>query len=71
MPDENTDRTEIVNPIAKALGNMLDQRAAKPKDVYRLAVIVEGMMDSMNDPAAMKTIQVELHALLNDLSQAL
>ncbi len=70
MAEKNEqDRTEIVNPIAQALGNLLDRRAARPLDVYRLAVIVEGLMDSLDDPDAMRTIRGELRALLNDLSQ--
>ncbi|MBZ0279428.1 MAG: hypothetical protein K8L97_01725 [Anaerolineae bacterium] len=70
MAEKNEqDRTEIVNPIAQALGSLLDRRAARPLDVYRLAVIVEGMMDSLDDPDAMRTIRGELRSLLNDLSQ--
>ena len=65
------ERTEIVNPIASALNKMMERNAARPQDVYRLAVIVAGMLDSMNDPDAMKTIRHELRALINDLSQTM
>lgn len=72
MAEKNeSDRTEIVNPIAQALGSLLDRRAARPLDVYRLAVIVEGLMDSLDDPEAMRTIRGELRALLNDISQSI
>ena len=69
VPDEN--RTEIVNPIANALSKIVERRAARPQDVYRLAVIVEALLDSLDDPEALKTIRGELHQLLNDLSQSM
>jgi hypothetical protein len=68
-PSEN--RTEIENPIAKALSRVVERNAARPEDVYRLAVIVEGLLDSMDDPQAMQTIRQELRALINDLSQTI
>jgi hypothetical protein len=66
-----SDRTEIVNPIANALNSVLERRAARPQHVYRLAVILEGVLDSLENPEALHTIRGELHALLNDLSQSL
>lgn len=65
------ERTEIVNPIASALNQMMERNAARPQDVYRLAIILEGVMDSMNDPEAMQTIRGELRALINDLSSSI
>jgi hypothetical protein len=67
----NFDRTEIVNPIAKALSRVVEQQAARPQHVYRLAVILEGVLESLEDPEALHTIRGELRALLNDLSQTL
>jgi hypothetical protein len=73
MPDSksNQNRTEIENPIAKALSRVMERNAARPEDVYRLAVIVEGLMDSLDDPEALRTIRQELRALINDLSQTI
>lgn len=74
MSDPNqseNNRTEIVNPIAKALSQIVEKQAARPVDVYRLAVIVEGLMDSLDDPDALQTIRGELRHLLNDLSQTI
>ncbi len=73
MPDSksNQNRTEIENPIAKALSRVMERNAARPEDVYRLAVIVEGLMDSLDDPEALRTIRQELRALINDLSQSI
>lgn len=73
MPQDNMpeNRTEIVNPIAKALSNVLERKAARPEDVYRLAVIVEGLIDSLDNPEALRTIRMELRSLLNDLSQSI
>ena len=73
MPDSDPkeNRTEIENPIAKALSQIVKQQAARPRDVYRLAVIVAGFMDSVDDPEAMETIRAELRALINDLSQSI
>lgn len=39
----------------------------RPHDIYRLAVIVEGLLDSANDPEALKTIRGELRELIHDL----
>jgi hypothetical protein len=73
VPDAKSseNRTEIENPISKALSRVVERNAARPEDVYRLAVIVEGLMDSMDDPEAMQTIRHELRALINDLSQSI
>jgi hypothetical protein len=71
MVDNDRDPTHLVNPISDALSDMLNRRAARPKDVYRLAVIVQGMMESLDDPEALKTIRGELRALLNDLAQTM
>jgi len=66
-----SDRTEIVNPIASALSRIVDRQAASPEHVYRLAVIVEGLLDHLDDPEALRTIRGELRALINDLSQSM
>jgi hypothetical protein len=72
MPDtEKSDRTEIVNPIASALSRIVDRQAARPEHVYRLAVILEGMLDHLDDPEGLRTIRGELRALINDLSQSI
>lgn len=68
MTEQESNRTEAVNPIARALNSMLEQKAARPQDVYRLAVIVEGLLDSLDDPDALKTIRAELRQLIHDLS---
>jgi hypothetical protein len=65
------ERTEIVNPIANALSRIVQNKAARPQDVYRLAVIVEGLLDSLDDPEAMTTIRHELRVLINDLSSSM
>ena len=64
-------RTELENPIAKALNQMVQQNAAHPQDVYRLAVITEALLDSLDDPEALQTIRAELRTLINDLSQSI
>jgi hypothetical protein len=69
--ERNENRTEIVNPIAKALSQVVKRQAAKPRDVYRLAVIFAGYIDSKDDPEAMKTIRAELRELINDLSETI
>jgi hypothetical protein len=73
MPEDKSpeNRTEIENPIAKALSRVVERNAARPEDVYRLAVIVEGLMDSLDDPEAVRTIRQELRVLINDLSQSI
>lgn len=65
------DRTEMVNPIAASLQRMLERKAARPQDVYRLAVIMEAVLESLNDPIALETVRGELRVLLNDLSQTM
>jgi hypothetical protein len=40
----------------------------RPHDIYRLAVIVEGLLDSVNDPDALTTIRGELRELIHDLA---
>lgn len=67
---EDQDRTQQGNPFALALARMLKDKAARPQDVYRLAVIVQGMLDSMDNPEALETIRFELRALINDISQS-
>jgi hypothetical protein len=42
--------------------------ASRPDDIYRLAVIVEGLLDSANDQDALKTIRGELRELIHDLA---
>jgi hypothetical protein len=69
--EQNDERTEIVNPIASALSRVLERKAARPHDLYRLAVIVEGILASLDDPDALQTIRGELRALVNDLSQGM
>ena len=66
---EQNDRTVDGNPFTVALNRMLKDKAARPEDVYRLAVIVQGLLDSLDDPQALDTIRFELRALINDLSQ--
>lgn len=63
----SNERSEIVNPLAR----ILERKAARPQDVYRLAVIVEAILDANNDPDALRTIRGELRVLLNDLSQTM
>jgi hypothetical protein len=74
MPDSEqgrSDRTEITNPIANALSKIVDRNAASPEHVYRLAVIVEGLLDHLDDPDALRTIRGELRVLINDVSQSI
>jgi hypothetical protein len=68
--DRDTDRTLEGNPFTVALNRMLKDKAARPQDVYRLAIIVQGLVDSLDDPEALETIRFELRALINDLSQS-
>lgn len=63
------ERTYESNPFTMALNRMLKDKAARPQDVYRLAVIVQGLIDSLDDPEAMETIRFELRALIHDMSQ--
>ncbi|MCB9455468.1 MAG: hypothetical protein H6671_05740 [Anaerolineaceae bacterium] len=66
----NSEHTHATNPISEALSAMLEKRAARPKDVYRLAVILESVLESLDNPTALKTIRQELRVLIKDLSQA-
>ena len=66
---KNMEHTMDGNPFTAALNKMLNDKAARPEDVYRLAVIVQGLLDSLEDPQALDTIRFELRALINDLSQ--
>jgi hypothetical protein len=68
---QDSERTEMVNPIANALNRIVENKAARPQDVYRLAVIVEGLLDSLDNPEAMTTIRHELRVLINDLSSTI
>jgi len=43
---------------------------ARPHEIYRLAVIVEGLLDSVDNPDALKTIRTELRELIHDLDPA-
>lgn len=65
----NSEHTHATNPASEALGNIPESGAARPKDVYRLAVILESVLESLDSPAALKTIRQELRVLINDLSQ--
>lgn len=67
-PEADDKRDDEVTPIARTLNRILDRRAARPRDVYRLAIIVEGLLDSMEDQQALATIRNELRALLQELS---
>lgn len=67
MQDEHTYPS---NPFTVAVDRLLEDRAARPEDVYRLAVIMEALLDSLDDPDALRTIRFELRALINDLSHA-
>ncbi len=69
MSDADQDRTQMGNPFAVALNRMLQDKAARPQDVYRLAVILQGVLESLNDPEALETMRFELRALINDISQ--
>jgi hypothetical protein len=59
-PDEHPD----ANAAARLREN------ARPRDIYRLAVIIEGLLDSAEDPDALKTIRAELRELIQDLDPA-
>lgn len=63
--------SEMADPFTRSVNRMLEQKAARPQDVYRLAVIVEALLDSHNNPDAITTIRGELRALLHDLSQSM
>ncbi len=65
------DSTEIAAPAANITNPLRERKAARPQDVYRLAVIVEALLDARNDPDALNTIRGELRALLRDLSQTI
>ncbi|MBI5670761.1 MAG: hypothetical protein HZC41_22435 [Chloroflexi bacterium] len=69
--EPENERSQMADPITRSLNRILEQKAARPQDVYRLAVIVEALLDSQNDPGAIQTIRGELRALLNDLSQSM
>ncbi|MBZ0302360.1 MAG: hypothetical protein K8J31_21620 [Anaerolineae bacterium] len=68
-PQPDSDRTYEGNPFTMALDRMLKDKAARPQDVYRLAVIVQALIESLDSPEAMETIRFELRALINDMSQ--
>lgn len=67
-PTGKTDRTHEANPFASVLDRMLQDKAARPQDVYRLAVIMQGLLDSLDDPKALETLRFELRALINDMA---
>lgn len=70
VESENKPR-EMADLITPSFSRILEQKAARPQDIYRLAVIVEALLDSQNDPGAIQTIRGELRTLLNDLSQTM
>jgi hypothetical protein len=72
MPQANRDKhpTQPLTPLVVTINRILERKAARPHDVYRLAVIVEALLDSLQDPAALDTIRGELRVLLYDLSQS-
>ena len=70
MSDNDEDRTHQGNPFTLALNRMLQDKAARPQDVYRLAIILQGALESLDNPEALDTIRYELRALINDLSQS-
>lgn len=70
-PDTHNKRREIETPLADALRQILERKAARPQDVYRLAIIVEAILDADNDPEALKTIRGELRTLLHELSHTM
>lgn len=65
-----SDHTQQGNPFTVALNKMLKDKAARPQDVYRLAIIMQAILDSLDDPEALETIRFELRSLINDISQA-
>lgn len=67
--NSEADRTHLANPIASALDRMLKEQAARPQDVYRLAILMQGLLESLESPEALETIRFELRALINDMSQ--
>lgn len=69
-PKRDMERTHENNPFTVALDRMLKDKAARPQDVYRLAVIVQGLVDSLDKPDALDTIRFELRALINDIAQS-
>jgi hypothetical protein len=58
------------NPFTVAVEQMFSDNTARPHDVYRLAVLLEAMLETLDDPDAMTTVRAELRALINDLSHA-
>ena len=66
---QQLDQTHQVNPFASALDRMLKDKAARPQDVYRLAILMQGLVESLESPDALETIRFELRALINDMSQ--
>ncbi|MAS36731.1 MAG: hypothetical protein CL610_22190 [Anaerolineaceae bacterium] len=68
-PNPDLERTHEGNPFTMALDRMLKAKAARPQDVYRLAIIVQGLVESLDSPEALDTIRFELRALINDMSQ--
>lgn len=65
----HSEHTQAANPTSSVLNDILQTHAARPKDVYRLAVILESVLESLDSPTALKTIRQELRALIYDLSQ--
>lgn len=70
MSDSEDKREATIhhNPFASAVDRMLRDKAARPQDVYRLAVILQAVLDSLDKPEALDTIKFELHVLINDMS---
>jgi hypothetical protein len=67
--DDKREATIHHNPFASAVDRMLRDKAARPQDVYRLAVILQAVLDSLDKPEALETIKFELRVLINDMSQ--
>lgn len=65
MTDPNDTRSG--DPLLEALNRVLENRGARPQHVYRLAVIVLALLDSLDDPDARQTIRGELQALIKDI----
>ena len=61
------ERTIKGNPLLEIVNHVLERKAARPQDVYRLAVIVQALLDSLENPDALETIRTELKVLIEDI----
>jgi hypothetical protein len=68
MSDQEVDQIHSGEPYAVDLNQMLEAKSGLPQEVYRLAVIMQGLMDSLDDPNALTTIRFELNTLISDIS---